>query len=212
MLGRSTPKEKRTRLAALTLSAQLGMLRTHVRRVDACVLAREELGHSGGNTLVVCLSEQAARDSRLIGDDNHGNPRPVQARDRAGRARSEYDELRLSDVVHVVDDGSVAIEKRRTAGGRFTHERLRITASSAAASTRSSRGATVRRSSSKRPSVTRPITAGAPRRNALSIAPASPLMARATDGMRAAGNAPPPTLASLSTTSTRVENAASSSH
>ena len=93
--------------------------------------------------------------------------------------------------------------RRRTAEPRARH--AQSAASTAAASSSSSSSRTARRSSSRRPSCTRPTTAGAPRAQPAGRPSASPsggVTATATLGTSVTGSAPAPARATESTSST----------
>jgi hypothetical protein len=71
----------------------------------------EQCLESQPNVLVIRFSEDAARDPRLIGDDDHRDLRIVQSPDGLRRTIEENDLLGTSNVLRVVNDGAIPIEK-----------------------------------------------------------------------------------------------------
>src|SRR4051812_676686 len=186
-------EEQGTGLPTITGAIELRVMRAHIRRVDSRAFAREQLGETCLHAPVVAVADEAARHSRLVCDDDDGNGGSVERGDRLGGAGAQADELGFGDVVRVVDDGAVTIEKRRAARSGVAHGASWSAAPRATASSASSPTPTVRRSMSNLSSATRPITAGSPSRNRRSSSAALWSKASAIDGMRAVGNAPPPT-------------------
>src|SRR5262245_1255859 len=180
MLGRCLTIHECTGLPALTVATEVGMVWTEVARIDARILGGELTLHLGVNGLVVGDREQPARDSRLIRDDDHGNRGLVELTNGWSCAGKQTHVLGACEVVSVVDDRSVAIEKHRAA--QVTHAQPSA-AMSARAKSSSSSGSTVRTSRSSWPLRMRPTTGGVPARRRLSTDVMSPSTAIAREGM-----------------------------
>src|SRR5688572_19391944 len=148
------------------------------------------------NALEVLVRKIATTDPRLIRHDDDRDAGIVEGTNGLRGRGQQADILGSRDVVHVLNDRPIAVEKRR--GARYDHARARSRMSVSSASTLAG---TVRMSSTTRPSTMRETTGGSPARSRTSVWPASPATATAAEGMRAVGNDPPPTLASVSTTS-----------
>src|SRR5262249_51942627 len=156
--------------------------------VDSRAFAREQDIELVPDALVVVGGQPAARDSRLIRDDDDGDARLVEPANRRGCAWKQLDVRGIADVRRVANDGAVAIEKRRRepalmrSGGLALMRRGGLAlmrsggaahftaARTAAATVASSDGNTVRRSIRTRASTTRAMTAGSPPRRRASIA------------------------------------------
>ena len=120
VLGCGAVKEKGARFATAAGASKVGMMRTHIARIDPRSAPVSQLGaHSLLYGLVILFREPTARDPRLIGHDDDRNTCVVQPPDSRRRSGDENDLLGLADVFDVVDDGAVAVEERR----RSTHGR-----------------------------------------------------------------------------------------
>ena len=93
----------------------LGMMRTEVRRIDACVLGAEQLDDACLDRVVFRSRKLPRCYSALIRHHHDGDVVLVQRSDRLGGARKQSSVRWTSDVVDVLDDGAVAVEKRGAA-------------------------------------------------------------------------------------------------
>ena len=59
--------------------------------------------------------ENSTRDARLVRDDDHGDEQCIHTRDRFGGARKDPDLLWPREIVHILDDCSVAVEENSPA-------------------------------------------------------------------------------------------------
>src|SRR5437868_9686132 len=71
-------------LATIARPAHVGMVRTHVARVDMRTLGGEKIIEPATYRLVVLWPKQSTSDSRLIRDNDHGHPARAQATNRVG--------------------------------------------------------------------------------------------------------------------------------
>lgn len=104
-------EELHARLAALAGRAVAGGMGAVVDGVEAGARPGEEVGEPDLDRLEIRLGEEAASDPRLVGHEHDRNARAVETRDRLAGRREELDALRLRQVVAVVDDRAVAVQK-----------------------------------------------------------------------------------------------------
>src|SRR6185503_11021376 len=113
VLPRGQLEARGRRLATIAGPREVGMMRTHIAGVDPRPLAAQHFVQPLSNALVLLVGEEAARDARLIRDDDDGDVRMVETPNRVGGARQENELRGVAQVVAIVDDRPVAVQKCR---------------------------------------------------------------------------------------------------
>src|ERR687887_510687 len=85
------------------LDLALGMMRTIVVGVDARAAGRQALVDAAGRFVDESLRQDAARDARLIGDDDDRQPRAIQRANHIDAPRKKYDLIEMAEEPDVFD-------------------------------------------------------------------------------------------------------------
>src|SRR5688572_14069680 len=115
------------------------------------------------NALEVLVRKIATTDPRLIRHDDHRDAGIVEGTNGLRGRGKQADILGPRDVIHVLNDRPIAVEK--CGGARQGHARARSRMSGSSTSTPAG---TVRMSSTTRPSTMRETTGGSPARSRVS--------------------------------------------
>lgn len=104
-------EEQGSRFAAAAGADRIRRVGAVVRGVEVRVMSRQELDEPSMTALVVSDGKIATGDSRLIRDQDNGNTGLIQSCDRLRSLWKKFDLLGTCEVVHVPNDGPVAIEE-----------------------------------------------------------------------------------------------------
>ena len=95
-------------------------MRAQVGAIKACAVRREQCAESLLHRFVVGNREAAARDTRLVGDNDDAVAGVVEPPNRLGGTRQQLDLVRLVQKSWILDDRAVAIEEDRA--GAVSHQ------------------------------------------------------------------------------------------
>src|SRR4051812_16445482 len=129
----------RAGLTASQFTTVIRYIRAIVRAVHVRALIREQLVKASRDRFVLLGSYEPSPDAGLVRDDDCEDLRRVQLLDRPGRTGKEAHPRGRIDVMHVLDDGAISIEKHGS--GPRPH---RSAPSKASVKRLSSAGSTVR--------------------------------------------------------------------
>src|SRR5687767_4539009 len=184
-------------LPAFTWTTHRRIVWTVKRGVDTGACVTKQGNQPIARGFVLRFGQKSLRNSGLVGDDNYQHIAIVQRPHRVGRAGEESHTVGVGQVNRIFDQRAVAVEKRSQLVA--AHSARACNAALARSSSRS--GNSERRSSWIRSSTIRPMMGCAAFRSFSSRSALLPRSATALEARRAVGNAPPPTAASLATTS-----------
>lgn len=107
-LLRSTKKQV-TRLSALAFVS--GSMRTEIACIDVRIVVAKQLIEPDRNGIVIVKGEESPPDSRLIRHHDHRNHLRIDPRDRICRSIDQPHLLGPGEIVCVVNDRPVPVEK-----------------------------------------------------------------------------------------------------
>jgi len=110
---RSFAKQFEAGFAAVAGTADLRVMRAEVGAVDARALQREQFAEPPLHSGIVVDGVATPRDTGLVGDDDNAVTGVIQAPNRLGSARQQFDLFRLVQKPLILDDGAVAVEEER---------------------------------------------------------------------------------------------------
>ena len=96
-----------------TVAACVGVMRAVIACIDACTVFTQQLIEARCDTIVVLDREDATTDSRLVGDNDHGNHHWIYSGNCVRGTWQELHLLRLGEIMRILDQSAVAIEKHR---------------------------------------------------------------------------------------------------
>ena len=107
--------------------AAVGVMGAGERGVEMCSGLRQRARQRGLHGMKTLPIVEPARDARLIGDQHDGNSQAVASRDGSRRAFEHAHVFRTAEIMRVLDQDAVAVEKQRRAvrdipGGDFAPE------------------------------------------------------------------------------------------
>ena len=99
------------RLPAAAIAAKLGMVRAVIVRVDVRASLTELLIEARLDRDVVGFRQHAARDARLIRDNDHRPPREVHLPNGARGVGEKRDVVRIFDVPNILHQRTIAVDE-----------------------------------------------------------------------------------------------------
>ena len=103
-------------------SVAVGVVRAGKDGVEPGSRARQLGNKRGLHRLKAFPVVEAPRDSGLVADQHHRNPKTVTSRDRVGGAGDHAHILRPAEIVRVFDHDAVTVEKQSRPAGKIFRE------------------------------------------------------------------------------------------